>query len=340
MKTDYQFTISSNVISKNQISTTLPLPSSLPIPLPIPSSSTSSSTSTSTKSTPNDYKRYPFWLGGMAASMAAICTHPLDVAKVRMQTGPSRSMIKTLFVAIKSDGIIQGAYTGLSASLLRQMTYSLTRFGIYDSIKTFISLNSSDQSKRISSTEMVLAASLAGAVGGFAGNPADVILVRMTGDINYPVHQRKLYRNCFDGLFRMIREEGFKSLARGLGPNISRAILMNASQLATYDSFKGTLLNTRFFDEGLYLHFCASSMAGAVATTICSPFDVVKSRIMNTTSKSTTVISVIKQSFKNEGIGWIFRGWTPAFIRLGPNTVLIFVGLEQLKLAWDYLHDR
>ncbi|EGG09311.1 uncharacterized protein MELLADRAFT_27990, partial [Melampsora larici-populina 98AG31] len=278
-------------------------------------------------STSNEYKQYPFWLGGMAASMAAICTHPLDVAKVRMQTGPSRSMIKTLFVAIKSDGIIKGAYTGLSASLLRQMTYSLTRFGIYDSIKTLISLQNSSSSssnpakKRISSTEMVLAASLAGAIGGFAGNPADVILVRMTGDINYPIHQRKLYRNCFDGLFRMIREEGIESLARGLGPNISRAILMNASQLATYDSFKCTLLNTRFFDEGLYLHFCASSMAGAVATTICSPFDVVKSRIMNTTSKSTTVISVIKESFKNEGIGWIFRGWTPAFIRLGPNTV-------------------
>ena len=33
----------------------------------------------------------------------------------------------------------------------------------------------------------------------------------------------------------MVREEGFSSLGRGVGPNVVRAILMNASQLASYD---------------------------------------------------------------------------------------------------------
>lgn len=146
--------------------------------------------------------------------------------------------------------------------------------------------------------------------------------------------------SCFQAFFRMMKEEGVGSLTRGLGPNLSRSILMNASQLATYDSIKGGLLNTKFFHEGLWLHFCASSMAGAIATTICSPFDVVKSRIMNTTSERATVLRIIQQSFKNEGLGWIFRGWTPAFIRLGPNTVIIFVGLEQLKIATDFLKHR
>lgn len=32
----------------------------------------------------------------------------------------------------------------------------------------------------------------------------------------------------------MVREEGPSSLARGVGPNVFRAILMNASQLASY----------------------------------------------------------------------------------------------------------
>ena len=31
----------------------------------------------------------------------------------------------------------------------------------------------------------------------------------------------------------MVREEGASSLARGVGPNVFRAILMNASQLAS-----------------------------------------------------------------------------------------------------------
>ena len=32
----------------------------------------------------------------------------------------------------------------------------------------------------------------------------------------------------------MVREEGFSSLGRGIGPNVFRAVLMNASQLASY----------------------------------------------------------------------------------------------------------
>lgn len=32
----------------------------------------------------------------------------------------------------------------------------------------------------------------------------------------------------------MVREEGISSLSRGVGPNVFRAILMNASQLASY----------------------------------------------------------------------------------------------------------
>ena len=32
----------------------------------------------------------------------------------------------------------------------------------------------------------------------------------------------------------MVREEGASALTRGMGPNVFRAILMNASQLASY----------------------------------------------------------------------------------------------------------
>lgn len=41
----------------------------------------------------------------------------------------------------------------------------------------------------------ILAAGLAGAAGGIAGNPADVILVRMTGDMYRPPDKVR----CVDG---------------------------------------------------------------------------------------------------------------------------------------------
>lgn len=43
------------------------------------------------------------------------------------------------------------------------------------------------------------------------------------------------YRNVFDGIARIIRDEGFTSLWIGTYPAIVRAALLTSSQLATYD---------------------------------------------------------------------------------------------------------
>ena len=43
--------------------------------------------------------------------------------------------------------------------------------------------------------KMAVAASIAGGLGGVAGNPADVILVRMTSDGGKPAAERLLYKN-------------------------------------------------------------------------------------------------------------------------------------------------
>lgn len=62
-------------------------------------------------------------------------------------------------------------------------------------------------------------------------------------------------------LMQMVREEGPSSLARGVGPNVFRAVLMNASQLASYDFFKAELLKTKYFDDNIYCHTTASFAA-------------------------------------------------------------------------------
>ena len=43
-----------------------------------------------------------------------------------------------------------------------------------------------------------------------------------------------------------------------------------------YDYFKSELLKTKYFEDNIYCHFTASFAAGTVATTVCSPADVIK----------------------------------------------------------------
>ncbi|TFL06324.1 mitochondrial carrier [Pterulicium gracile] len=282
---------------------------------------------------------YPFWLGGVAASLAASCTHPLDLAKVRMQTlsptiAARPSTFSTIKYAIRESGV-RSLYTGLSASLMRQMSYSLVRIGTYESLKSRMS----QDGNKPTAARLLLAACLAGALGGLAGNPADIILVRMTSDSVRPPDQRYGYRNAIAGLASLIRDEGAKGLARGLGTNTARAVLMNASQVGSYDVFKGFLLSRNIpftnskFKDSFGLHVAASTLAGTFATTVCSPADVLRSRVMSSSCNSG-ILEILKSSLREEGPRFLFKGWTPAFIRLAPNTVLLFVFYEQIKLAW------
>ncbi|KAF9812229.1 hypothetical protein IEO21_06313 [Rhodonia placenta] len=274
----------------------------------------------------------------MSSAVAASCTHPLDLTKVRMQTLPSlpgakRPSTFSVIRATVAESGVRSLYTGLTASLLRQMSYSLVRLGSYESMKEHLSKDG-----RPSSGKLLLAAMAAGGMGGIAGNPADILLVRMTSDSIRPPEKRYNYSNAITGLVTLVKSEDVRGLFRGLGTNTTRAVLMN--QESRYDLFKTMLLQHRVpvldyqFRDNLALHMAASTLAGTVATTVCSPADVMRSRLMSAVCTKSNPVEVLKTSLSTEGPRFLFKGWTPAFIRLGPNTIFMFVFLEQLKNGW------
>ncbi|KAF8804904.1 mitochondrial carrier [Phlegmacium glaucopus] len=279
---------------------------------------------------PPKKKPYPFWLGGVAATFAASITHPLDLTKVRLQASGDKRMIESIKKTVKTAGV-RGLFDGITGTWLRQMSYSMCRFWAYDESKKMLGAG-----KDAPAWKLAAAGSMAGGIAGLVGNPGEIVMVRLQGDFAKPPEKRFNYKNCIDALYRMVREEGVSSLARGVGPNVFRAILMNASQLASYDFFKAELLKTPYFNDNIMCHFTASFAAGTVATTVCSPADVLKSRIMNASGPgSNSTLGVIRASLKSEGPMFMFKGWLPAWTRLQPTTILIFLTLEQLKNLVD-----
>jgi hypothetical protein len=65
----------------------------------------------------------------------------------------------------------------------------------------------------------------------------------MTSDSTRPPDKRYGYSNALSGLVNLVREEGIRGLARGLGANTVRAVLMNVSN-AYY-----SLLTTHLYDS-------------------------------------------------------------------------------------------
>ena len=76
------------------------------------------------------------------------------------------STVAVISASISQSGF-RSLYAGLSASLMRQMSYSMVRLGVYEKMKSHLSKDGPP-----SNVNLLLAAIMAGGLGGIAGNPA------------------------------------------------------------------------------------------------------------------------------------------------------------------------
>ncbi|XP_054851162.1 mitochondrial 2-oxoglutarate/malate carrier protein [Eublepharis macularius] len=284
-------------------------------------------------------KSVKFLFGGLAGMAATVFVQPLDLVKNRMQLsgeGAKTKEYKTSFHAVGSilrqEGV-RGIYTGLSAGLLRQATYTTTRLGIYTIL--FEKLTGED-GRPPNFFMKALIGMTAGAVGAFVGTPAEVALIRMTADGRLPADQRRGYTNVFNALLRITREEGVPTLWRGCVPTMARAVVVNAAQLASYSQAKQFLLDSGYFRDNILCHFCASMISGLVTTAASMPVDIAKTRIQNMRMidgkpEYRNGLDVLVKVVRYEGFFSLWKGFTPYYARLGPHTVLTFIFLEQMN---------
>ncbi|CAL9111095.1 unnamed protein product [Musa textilis] len=309
--------------------------------------------------------------GGIAAVVAGCSTHPLDLIKVRMQlqgetlgpavafqsgagaaslphrpavTTPPPKRLGPITVGaqiLRSEGVA-ALFTGVSATMLRQSLYSTTRLGLYDVLKK--KWSSAGDGASLPIHLKVSAGLLAGGVGAAVGNPADVAMVRMQADGRLPPAERRNYQSVLDAIRRMARQEGVGSLWRGSSLTVNRAMIVTASQLATYDQAKEAILRWRGAGaDGLGTHVAASLVAGLVASAASNPVDVVKTRVMNMKVEPGTeppyagAVDCALKTVRAEGPMAFFKGFVPTVSRQGPYTVVLFITLEQIrKLLEDF----
>ncbi|XP_072414906.1 mitochondrial dicarboxylate carrier isoform X2 [Chiloscyllium punctatum] len=233
---------------------------------------------------------------------------------------------------VRNDGFL-ALYNGLSASLFRQLTYSLTRFAIYETVRDRLT---GGNTQAIPFYKKVLLGAFGGFTGGFVGTPADMVNVRMQNDMKLPAPVRRNYKHAVDGLYRVLQEEGIKKLFSGATMASTRGALVTVGQLACYDQAKQLVLNTGFLSDNICTHFLSSFIAGGCATFLCQPLDVLKTRLMNSKGEYRGLWHCIIETSRLGPLGF-YKGLVPAGIRLVPHTVLTFIFLEQLRNRFGFL---
>lgn len=186
---------------------------------------------------------------------------------------------------------------------------------------------------------------MAGACASFVGTPADVILIRMALDRQLPDHEKRNYTSVPNALYRIASEEGIKGLWTGGMATVFRAMVISMCQLTSYSKLKQYFhqLSDNVEDNPI-LYWKAGTISGILTAFISMPLDMAKTRIqvMGTNAcnerEYSGTIDVLRKVVRQSGFLAVWRGFLPYLLRCVPQTVLMFVFLEQYnKLYYKYI---
>jgi len=147
-------------------------------------------------------------------------------------------------------------------------------------------------------------------------------------------------RHALDGFVRIMREEGAGRLFNGVSMATMRAVLMTIGQLAFYDQVKQMTIATGAFGDNTYTHLGSSFIAASMATVLTQPMDVLKTRLMNAPPGQFKGLADCFLYTAKSGPAGFFKGFIPAWVRLAPHTILLFVFLEQMRMRLGYLPEE
>ncbi|PTB64069.1 mitochondrial carrier [Trichoderma citrinoviride] len=195
--------------------------------------------------------------GAVARTWAGFVMMPLTVIKVRFES--SLYSYPSMWAAVRdihrSHGL-RGFFSGFGATAIRDGPYAGMYVSIYEMLKKRLALLASGGSQSSSSSAegtKAMSASVAssvnfasaisaGAACSAISNPIDVCKTRIQ-------LQPQRYRNLFHAGYRMVVEEGFRSLWRGLALRMSRKALSSALSWTIYEELIRSNKHTDYINK-------------------------------------------------------------------------------------------
>lgn len=269
---------------------------------------------------------------GGSAVITVTFIHPIDVVKTRLQAsgeagrgGRNYSQLG-IFGSVKTIAQEEGIaafWKGIQAAWMREASYTSLRLGLYAPIKEAFGAT-----KDSSFILKFSAASAAGALGSIVGNPFDVLktsLMANEGKASFGDTVGALYKN-----------QGIAGFYRGFQANIMRAMVLNGTKMACYDTIKGAVVNSGIVSDGSSLlgQFLAAFGAGFFMVCTVAPFDMIRTRLMNQPPDKivyTGFVDCAGKIIKNEGPTALYKGFIPIWSRFAPTTCLQLMIFERLR---------
>jgi len=259
-----------------------------------------------------------------------------NVAHVLVQTKP-RGFIATGVMIVRRETPL-ALYKGLGAVLSGIVPKMAIRFASFETYKARLA----DRETGKTSVGNIFLAGLGAGVteAVLVVNPMEVVKIRLQAQMHSLADplETPQYRNAGHAVYKIVREEGFAVLYRGVTLTALRQATNQGANFTVYQELK------KFCHEkqpGLselptYQHMIIGLISGAMGPFSNAPIDTIKTRLQKATftadmSAVARITSIASDMWRQEGVSSFYKGITPRVLRVAPGQAVVFAVYERVR---------
>jgi len=246
-----------------------------------------------------------FLAGSLSGTCSTIIFQPLDLVKTRLQNQYPGSTARSM-VGVAGEVVASHKVVGLWRGLVPSVTRTVPGVGIYFSSMTW--MKNSLCGGKPGPLESIFVGAMGRSVAGMAMIPVTVVKTRFESGIFK-------YTGVTDALFKIYRHEGVRGLSSGLFPTLLRDAPFSGIYLMFYEQLKSRTPAALLETSPNSAHFLCGVAAGAMASAVTHPADVVKTKMQVCSGRSVSIMKAILMVYSKRGAMGFWSGLTPRLLR-------------------------
>lgn len=269
-----------------------------------------------------------FVAGGLGGSVGIFVCQPLDMVKVRLQSGRRA----TLSGIARTEGV-RSLWKGLSVPLYTSALLNAVVFHSYGRALGYLLPEGADPASA-SLSAVFAAGCVSGAASSLITSPVDMLKIRaqvVVGGARGPVRSPC----AMEIARRAIRSGGLPGLFNGLGATLLRDVPSYGAYFYLYEALRRAMV-PEGGRGGAAEHLVAGGVAGALAWACIYPIDVVKTRVQaqdSSAGRRKGLLGCSRAIWREAGVKGFTRGLGSCLARaFALNSVIFVVYEETMKI--------
>jgi len=148
----------------------------------------------------------------------------------------------------------------------------------------------------------------------------------------HPTENRSTFRSVLSGISSLVKDQGYRSLWRGLELTLWRDVPFSGLYWMGYESLRTRFQKYEFFRRNggtgyFETAFLSGWLSGTFAAFVTQPFDVSKTRRQVYTAPGDSTLRLMGEIWREEGTRGLWKGFVPRMLKVAPACAIMYYAL-------------